>query len=85
MKQTVGVIAADLKVGMRILLDMGYFHTREEWCRIQRITVGKSLFGHPVVRIQVNRYDGTVVNLADYTPARKLTVEVDTTNLKWYT
>jgi hypothetical protein len=61
--------AADVKVGDRIVLDMGYFgREANEKCTVVSVEPGLSLFKDPVIRMRVKRYDGQLVNVADHLP-----------------
>lgn len=65
--------AADVKVGDKIVLDMGYFgREANETCTVTRVEPGFSLFKDPVIKMCVKRHDGQLVDVADYLPHHKV-------------
>lgn len=67
--------ASEVKVGQRIVLDMGYgAHSMDEKCTVVTIQSGKSLFGDPVIRFRVQRPCGELINVVDHKPDDKVEV-----------
>ena len=61
--------ASELKIGDKIMVDMGYNgHEMEELVTVNKVELKNDLFGVPSIIFQVKRYSGETISLHSYAP-----------------
>ena len=73
--------ADQIKLGQRIKLDMGYGGATfcDELCTVIGIHTAESLFGDPVIRMEVRRFNGERMQVVDHAPADEVEVPEELT------